>query len=209
MIPLSAEDLARFKDYNPTRFSFLMLKLQLNGDWIYLTDRDVPVTYAGATYVPGYITSESIGDIEITSEPATNDVTVTLDARDRTFVAYFLQEGWMNGSATIYEQFADKDGVILTLNIFQGFVDSRDLIPEKQKIDVVLASVWADFEKQSGTKTNSGSQQRYYPSDTAFDHVARAQRKIYWGKPAPVTTTATTTSGASGSGIFSNPNSEL
>ncbi|WP_334029690.1 hypothetical protein [Alteromonas sp. P256] len=203
MKTLTADEIERLRGYNPTRYQIYLVKMNINGNFIYLTDRDSPVSHAGAIYQPGYITADSIDDIEVTSEPSTNEFSLTLDVRDGAFIPYFLNKGWNNSEVTIYEQHGDESGVILTLNVFEGFIDSRDVIKKTRKIDVVLASVWADFEKQAGTKTNSGSQQKHFPEDTAFDHVARAKRKIYWGKNAPV---ASSSGGSSGSGRFSSPN---
>ena len=176
---LTASEIERLRGYNPTRYQTYLVKMNINGNMLYLTDRDAPVFYGGVYYQPGYITSDSIDEIEVTSEPSTNEFTLTLDARDGAFIPYFLNKGWNNSEVTIFEQHGDELGVIITLNVFEGFIDSRDIIKKTMKIDVVLASVWADFEKQSGTKTNSGSHQKYFPDDTAFDHVARAKRKIY------------------------------
>ncbi|AXT40266.1 DUF2163 domain-containing protein [Alteromonas sp. BL110] len=199
---LTASEIERLKGYNPTRYQTYLIKMNINGNMLYLTDRDAPVFYGGVYYQPGYITSDSIDDIEVTSEPATNEFNTTLDARDGAFIPYFLNKGWNNSEVTVYEQHADELGVIVTLNVFEGFIDSRDIFKETRKIDAVLASVWADFEKQAGTKTNSGSHQKYYPDDTAFEHVARAKRKIYWGKNAPV---ASSSGSSSGSGRFDLP----
>ena len=125
--------------------------------------------------------------IETTSDPKTNDIGIEIDANENSFVPLFLNEGWMNGLVTIYEQHIDSEGVILTNNAFEGLLDSRDLDPEKRLILANIASVWADFDKEAGTRTNTKSQQRHYPTDTAFDHAAKAKRKIYWGRKAPST----------------------
>lgn len=186
MILLDEITLNRLKDnYRAGRQSVYLIKMKIGSQWVYITDADLEVEYGGANYQPGYINDESLDDIETSSEPKTNDLTIDLDANENSFVALFLNEGWMNGPVTVYEQHRDELGVILTKNVFEGLIDSRDLDPEKKKISVVVASVWADFEKQSGIKTNTKSQQRHYVGDTAFDHVARAKRKIYWGRESP------------------------
>lgn len=186
MILLDEITLNRLKDnYRAGRRSVYLIKMKIGEQWVYITDADTEIEFGGAAYQPRYIDDESVDDIETTSEPKTNDLTIELDANENSFVALFLNEGWMNGPVTVYEQHRDELGVILTKNVFEGLIDSRDLDPEKKKISEVVASVWADFEKSAGIKTNTKSQQRFYSSDTAFDHVARAKRKIYWGRQAP------------------------
>lgn len=193
MMPLDATTLQRLKDNSVEgRASYYLVKMQINGEWVYITDADVPIDYAGATYQPGYIDDESIDDIETTSEPKTNDIGIEIDANENSFVPLFLGNNWMNGPVTIYEQHYDSQGLILTKNVFEGLIDSRDIDPEKKKILVNISSVWADFEKEAGIRTNTKSQQRHYAGDTAFDHVARAKRKIYWGKEAPASSRAGT-----------------
>lgn len=178
--------LQRLKDnYRSERGSVYLVKIWIGGDWVYITDADAIISWGGADYYPGYITDESIDDIETTSEPNPNDVGIELDAKENSFVPLFMTEGWMNGSITIYEQHYDEQGLIFTKNVFEGLLDSRDLDPEKKKIEVTAASVWADFDKAAGNRTNTKSQQRHYPGDTGFDHVAKARRKIYWGREAP------------------------
>lgn len=183
---LDASTFARLRNnYQKNRASIYLVKMNIAGDWAYITDADVEVNYGGATYYPGYITDESVDDIETTSSPKTNDVGIELDANENSFVPLFMGEGWINGSITIYEQHYDEQGLILTKNMFEGLLDSRDLDPEKKKVEVTAASVWADFDKAAGNRTNTKSQQRHYPGDTGFDHVAKARRKIYWGREAP------------------------
>lgn len=186
MISLTTDQLERLKDnYIAGRTAAYLIKKRINGDWLYITDRDTPIQYGGATYQPGYIDDQSVSDIEITSEPKTNDLDIDLDANENSFVAYFLNSGWANGPVTVYEQHWDDEGAILTKNVFEGLIDDFSMDEKSRKITEKVASVWADFEKQAGTRTNSKSQQRFYPNDTGFDHVARAKRKIYWGKKTP------------------------
>ncbi len=186
MKQLDSITLQRLKEnYRAGRKSIYLVKMKINGEWAYITDSDTEVDFAGATYYPGYIDDESIDDIETTSEPKTNDIGIEIDANENSFVPLFLNEGWMNGPVTIYEQHYDSLGLIFTSNVFEGLLDSRDLDPEGRKILANITSVWADFDKEAGTRTNTKSQQRNYPTDTAFDHVAKAKRKIYWGRKAP------------------------
>lgn len=186
MIQLSADLLSRLKNnFVEGRTAAYLIKMQINGDWLYITDLDTPVEYGGAIYQPGYISDESVDDIETTSEPKTNDINIELDANENSFIAYFLNEGWANGPVTIYEQHWDDQGVIYTKNVFEGLIDDFKADEKDRKVTEKVSSVWADFEKQAGIRTNSKSQQRFYPTDTAFRHVARARRKIYWGKKTP------------------------
>ena len=203
MIELDEDTLQRLKNNSVEgRGAIYLVKIRVNSEWVYITDADAPISYAGATYSRGYISDESIDDIETTSEPKTNDLTIELDANEPSFVALLLNEGWMNGPVTVFEQHYDNEGLILTKNAFEGLLDSRSMDPEKKTISLTVSSVWSDFEKQAGIRTNTKSQQRIYSGDTGFDHAAKASRKIYWGREAPASSTAGTTTTTS---KFANP----
>ena len=65
---LTASEIERLKGYNPTRYQTYLIKMNINGNMLYLTDRDAPVFYGGVYYQPGYITSDSVDEIEVTPE---------------------------------------------------------------------------------------------------------------------------------------------
>ncbi len=153
MKQLDSITLQRLKDNYRAGRTAIYLKMKINGEWAYITDADTEVDFAGATYYPGYIDDESIDDIESTSEPKTNDIGIEIDANENSFVPLFLNEGWMNGPVTIYEQHYDDLGLIFTSNVFEGLLDSRDLDPEERKILANITSVWADFDKEASSVT--------------------------------------------------------
>lgn len=186
MMDLDSLTLSRLKNnYMQGRGARYLVKMFINSEWVYITTADTVIEYSGDSYYPGFISEESIDDIEVTSEPKTNDIGIKLDANDPSFVPLMLNSGWMNGPVTIFKQVFDDMGVIFTKNVFEGLLDTRDIEPEKRLIMAKVSSVWADFDKQAGIRTNTKSQQRYYAGDTAFDHVAKARRKLYWGRNAP------------------------
>lgn len=182
MIPHTASQLARLKaDPNINH----LIKFQIGNTWYYLTDADVPIDYGGATYVPGYLDSEQVGEIEVTSDPKTNDIPIDLEAHENTFVGLLLSSDWMNKPLTIYKYIWDDQGEILTKNAFQGLLSDFELSESSQTVSIIVSSIWADFEKTAGIRTNPASQNRWYPGDTAFKHAVQAMKKIYWGKAAP------------------------
>jgi len=80
----------------------------------------------------------------------------------------------------------DRDGnLIFSENAFQGLLSGFSIDPESSQFTLIMSSVWADFERVSGVKTNPSSQQRFFPFDTAFEHAVNAKDKLYWGKDAP------------------------
>ncbi len=49
-------------------------------------------------------------------------------------------------------------------------------------VSISVASHWADFEKQKGRKTNTGSQKLHFPNDVGFDYASQAIQDIKWGR---------------------------
>jgi len=192
MIPHTAAQLARLK--GKPRINHLV-QFQIGDTWYYLTDADIPIDYAGATYVPGYLDSEQIGDIEVTSEPKTNDISIDTQAHENTFVGLLLSGDWMNKPLTIYKHIWDDQGEILTKNAFQGLLSDFEITEEDNVASLVVSSIWADFEKTASIRTNPSSQQRFYPGDRAFEWAVQAMKKVYWGKASP---TAAESSGFGG-----------
>lgn len=182
MISHTAAQLARLKDKPSINH---LVQFQIGDTWYYLTDADIPIDYAGATYVPGYLDSEQIGDIEVTSEPKTNDISIDTQAHENTFVGLLLSGDWMNKPLTIYKHIWDEQGAILTKNAFQGLLSDYELTEENNVASLVVSSIWADFEKTASIRTNPVSQQRYYPGDRAFEWAVQAMKKVYWGKANP------------------------
>jgi hypothetical protein len=154
-------------------------------DTVYrFTTTDTAKTVLGQSYIPGFL--DEMDEIEITSQPRVNDNTVVFSDPQLALTTALLSGKWMNQPATIYKVFEDKLGVqFLVKNAFEGLISEYSLNYEDSTVELTISSVWADFEKQSGIKTNAKSQQRYYPNDTAFEHSSSALEKIYWGKDAP------------------------
>jgi hypothetical protein len=166
---------------------FYVLKFVINATTYRFTNADTVKVIGGETYIPGFL--DEMEEIEITSEPRTNDNGIVFSDPDRAITTAFLSGKWMNKTCSIIKVFENKNGVqILSKNAFEGLISDYSIDYEGSTVEATVSSIWADFEKQSGIKTNPKSQQRFYPNDTAFEHSAKATNKVYWGKDAPAGT---------------------
>ena len=182
MIEHTAAQLAQLK--GKTRIVYL-IEFQTGDSTHRLTNGDKAILSA-QDYQPGFV--DDIDDIEITSEPKMNDIRIILNDEERFFTTTFLSETWMNKPLSIIKRIMTEDGtVILDKIAFEGLLSDIAIDTQASKVNLTVSSIWADYEKTSGIKTNSASQQRFYPNDTAFDHAASATLKVYWGKDAPST----------------------
>lgn len=205
MMSHTAQQLADLKAPHQIRN---LVKFQIGNTWHYLTDSDLVIQYAGNDYLPGFLSEDSIDDIEITSEPSTNDIDMQINTFNNLYLAAILSGGWMNKPVTIYKYHSNKFGEILTKVAFEGFLSSYSLDEKNSQISLTVSSIWADYEKQVGIKTNITSHQRYYPGDTGMRHAANAKKKVYWGKDAPSSTSGGGGTGGGGS-RFGNPQDNL
>jgi hypothetical protein len=160
----------------------MLCKLKIGSTWYYITNSDTAKTYGGNTYQPSYLLETD--DIEITSTPKVDDISIIIDGTDSVFIGLFLGEPWMNKSLELVQLYLDKDGSTIYSEVaYSGLMSDVDISTGKNyEVDVTVSSVWKDFEKQAGIKTNPTSQQIHYPNDTAFEHVANATKTSPWGK---------------------------
>jgi hypothetical protein len=160
----------------------MLCKLKLGTNWYYITNSDTPKIYGGNTYQPSYLLETD--DIEITSTPKLDDISIVIDGTDSIFIGLFLGQPWMNQSLELVQLYLDKDGSTIYSEVaYSGLMSDVDISTGKNYlVDVTVSSVWKDFEKQAGIKTNPTSQQIHYPLDTGFEHVANATKTSPWGK---------------------------
>nr|WP_136252881.1 hypothetical protein [Ningiella ruwaisensis] len=198
MISHTAGQLAKLKDKPRV---FYTLEFQVGTTTYRFNNTDVVKVYLSQNYLPGFI--DEMPEIEITAQPKTNDISIDFSDPEGVLINAFLGASWMNKPCKIRKHIHDSDdNQILVKSAFEGLLSEVKINTEKSELEVTASSIWADFEKTAGIKTNSKSQQRYYPTDTAFDHAAKAKEKVYWGKDAP----SGTGSGRIGGGRIVIPN---
>ena len=163
-----------------------LVEYQAGNSTFRFTASDSIETYNGEDYLPGYISYGGIDEIEVTSDLKLNNTSINIDAADNAIIGPFLSPGWMNKPCSIIKVITDPDGnALLNKVVFEGLLSSISINSKKSVIKITASSIWADYEKVSGIKTNNKSQQRFYPTDTAFEHSQAATKKVYWGSDAP------------------------
>ena len=178
---VTTEQLSALKD---APRSFFLLDFEVGETAYRFTSSDNAEFFEGNNYIPGFL--DDMPEIEITSAPRMNEVKIQMPDPDKTISTLFLSSSWMNKSARVTKIINDRDGnLIFSENAFQGLLSGFSIDPESSQFTLIMSSVWADFERVSGVKTNPSSQQRFFPFDTAFEHAVNAKDKLYWGKDAP------------------------
>jgi hypothetical protein len=92
----------------------------------------------------------------------------------------------MNKQAFVYRGFLDSSQALISdpFLLFDGRIENFNIEEDDNSstVSISVASHWADFEKQKGRKTNTGSQKLHFPNDVGFDYASQAIQDIKWGK---------------------------
>jgi hypothetical protein len=179
MISVTAAQRAALKEHVQLN---TLCKFRIGTTWYYITNNDIETVYGGNTYSPGYLLD--VDEIEINSTPKVEDSDIVIDGNDSIFIGLFLSQNWMNNPLQIIQLYNDKNGDLIRAEIAYDGLLSDVSIDTSGSYEIILtvSSIWKDFEKQAGIKTNSSSQNIHYPNDTGFEHTAKATKSSPWGK---------------------------
>jgi len=129
----------------------------------------------------------SFDTIEETGEARVNKVSIQLSGASNTITNLFMNNDYVDRRIVIYRYFYDEQFIAIgsPVMLFDGEIQSFS-INETEKsstLTVTSASVFYDFERLNGRRTNSASQQTIFLGDKGFDQAAVVTDKIKWGKP--------------------------
>ena len=92
----------------------------------------------------------------------------------------------MDKRAWVYRGFLDENQALINYPflLFDGRIENFNVEEDDNSstVSISVASHWADFEKQKGRKTNTGSQKLHFPNDVGFDYASQAIQDIKWGR---------------------------
>ena len=130
----------------------------------------------------------SFDTIEETGEARVNQVSIQLSGASNTITNLFMNNDYVDRRVVIYRHFYNEQFVAIgtPVMLFDGEIQSFS-INETEKsstLTVTSASVFYDFDRINGRRTNSASQQTLFLNDKGFDQSAVVTEKIKWGKPS-------------------------
>ena len=127
------------------------------------------------------------GNIVESSDLRVGQVDLTFTAVDTTTVALLLNNNYMNKRVVIYRAILDEDYSFTSDDVFTVF-DGRIMNYNIRETDstatvtMTVASLFADFERKNGRRTNNESQQRIFSSDLGMNFSAEIVKDIKWGR---------------------------
>ena len=127
------------------------------------------------------------GNIVESSDLRVGQVDLTFTAVDTTTVALLLNNNYMNKRVVIYRAILDSDYSFTSDDVFTVF-DGRIMNYSIRETDstatvtMTVASLFADFERKNGRRTNDASQQSVFSGDLGMNFSAEIVKDIKWGR---------------------------
>ena len=113
-------------------------------------------------------------------------IDLTLSGADQTFISTCLNENVINDDVKIFRGFLQDTNVLFAdpFLLYNGQIDSFTISESdtSSTVNLSIVSHWADFEKQSGRKTNNTSQQRFFSTDVGMDFASQTVQDIKWDR---------------------------
>ncbi len=138
------------------------------------------VTYSSSKFLVSYPEVSEETDIGKSS------ISIALSGADQTYISLALAENIVNDSVTIYRAFLDANNAIIAdpFLLYKGSVETYTIneTEDSSALTLNIVSHWADFEKRSGRKTNSTSQQRFFSGDLGMAFSSENVLDIKWGR---------------------------
>lgn len=163
-----------------------LLKIETDPD-ILLTTHYKNLQWNGETYIAnGDLLSVPtvLEDLKIRS----NNLDFELTGVNQSYIAQFLTDAPTNAPLSLHLAFIDDEGAIIDdpIELFLGLVDNfelkEDISGKKSVLTLTAASVWIDFERIAGRKTNTASQNIFFPGDLGFQFASQIVKDLSWGR---------------------------
>ena len=129
-----------------------------------------------------------ISSIKETGALKVNTVNFELSGVDRSYIAIFLGQDYMDRRFQVWRAVIDADDNVVgePFVFFDGRIVGFDIQDSDRDsiINIEVASHWRDFEKIVNRKTNHNSQQFYFPGDMGFEFASKIVKDLRWGRKA-------------------------
>ena len=188
MIELSAQ----FTDLLEREHYFAhFLRIEFDDVTLYLTDAPHDITHGGVVYQSGFWHKAPAFDVN--GEVRVGQTTFNLTDVTTEITALLFQNKWLNRQVVVERAYFELDwSPVATIELWRGLLNENggDISPTSAKQNLKAASQWADYSASRGRRTNSKSQQIFFPTDKGFDFCGQVQNDIDWGQKSKSSGTA-------------------
>lgn len=137
------------------------------------------------TFVPSSHLIEGIS-VKETASIKSNKITFTMSGVDQAYISAMMSQNNINNTFDVYRATIDANGSIIgaPFMVYSGIIVGYAISDSDTSSEIALdiASHWTDFEKTSGRKTNSASQNRYFPDDRGMEFSSTTKKDVKWGR---------------------------
>lgn len=173
---------------NDQNFPVHLMSFHFDSGTVYITDGVRDIVYDGNTYIAfGHFIG--FDDIEETHELVVSSLSVALSGVDKSYIAKFLSEPYIDRQVKIYKAFLNVNTEALIADpilIFDGRMDTPVIAENPDggtsSVSVSCTNAWVDFERRPGRKTNHEEQQIWYPGDKGFEFASEIMKEVKWGR---------------------------
>jgi hypothetical protein len=184
--PRGASDAVLLELSKSSNRPFHLVEVEFSDGTYYMTDAHRSIIYGGETYL-AYGHALNFTDITETTNLQINSLTLQISAIDQQYISAFLSKNYLNRAVKIYKAFFDGNMVMVNspLLFFRGRMNAPVLQEDPDNgtsiFEIQADSHLSDYDRCSGRRTNSESQQLFYPGDNIFRFAAKNLADIKWG----------------------------
>jgi len=129
----------------------------------------------------------SFGNITESSDLRINQLIMNFTAVETTTLALLLNNDYINTRVVIHRVLFDEDYSFTSddvFTLFDGKITGYQIREEEKTatLSIIVASMFADFERLNGRKTNPASQKIHFPDDEGFQYSAAIVKDMKWGR---------------------------
>ena len=160
-----------------------LIRIQLSTE-LRLTDYGSTISYGSLSYENSADVID-IGDVTETGALKVNEMNITLVGADRTYIAAFLNNNYINERLLIYRALMTSGGAVSdAFTFFDGRITSFNISDsnENSEIAISAASHWVDFDKVRCRRTNLKSQQSFFYADVGLEYAHVVTKDLRWGR---------------------------
>ena len=155
-----------------------LVQLELNTTYNY-TDYSTDIADGGTTYSANGFLHE-IGSISENASMSIGSLELSLSGVNQTIISDVLNNGYIHRKVTIKRAFINSstNSLIESFSLYIGRVESMNITDTgtTSKVQFSVANQWGDFARLAGRRTNSGSQNQFFPNDKGFDFITQSNR---------------------------------
>lgn len=161
----------------------------------YLTNAPADITYQGNTYkafgqLLGFDTVEENSSFEIpTLKLNISGIAPYEPASGESFLKIILDPTtiYIDKTVVIHRVFLNHDQLIAGddsgFELYRGYINSASCDHDAfgaTTVGLEVSSHWINFDRATGRRTNSNSQDYWYPGDLGFEFSKEVQKEIEW-----------------------------